>query len=485
VLFRSESLHVHCRDRIATVWLDCPRLHLPMLFDLQEVLRTLRRSKFADVLLFRSSPGDGLPTRPTVDDYETLQRSNDRREFSRIGQETFQQLVALSNDIPTVAWIDGVCLDAGLELALACDFRVAVTRAETRFGMTWFEAGLLPCWGLSNLLPRCLGLQKAVQFVTRQECVSARRAHQLGLVDHTFSPRSANTELWWFLAEILDQAPRSRSKRLLVSNLSPHRWINCRWLRRQQPATHHELRQQVIGAMYHGWQNGRVAGLLAERSAFVDFGVHPRWAGCRRLCQQSEANAHRWKNVQLPQRVGFTKLDTLIEPWVALAITHELELALPSVSTHSLREFLVRHIDSKTWHWFDADRWFRHIRRNELALHECDFIFVTGSPQEQMYHLRKLDQELPTTTILVATRFSENLLYRGFDWTCPQRIVSLDFQASPIFDRAVRIRCSPETPTKVVLQLAALLDRAGYWPLLGSASENVNQTPGTTPIAAA
>jgi len=84
---------------------------------------------------------------------------------------------------PSVAVIDGVCLGGGLELALACDLRVATDDERTALGFPEVKLGLLPGWGGTVRLPRLVGPGPAVELMAAGESVDGRAAARLGLVD--------------------------------------------------------------------------------------------------------------------------------------------------------------------------------------------------------------------------------------------------------------------------------------------------------------
>ena len=82
---------------------------------------------------------------------------------------------------PYVAAIDGNCLGGGLELALACDYRVASARAK--LGLPEIKLGLLPGAGGTQRLPRLIGARAALEFMLKGSSVTARRALELGILD--------------------------------------------------------------------------------------------------------------------------------------------------------------------------------------------------------------------------------------------------------------------------------------------------------------
>jgi 3-hydroxyacyl-CoA dehydrogenase/enoyl-CoA hydratase/carnithine racemase len=105
------------------------------------------------------------------------------------GRELFGRLSTCA--WPTVAVIDGVCLGGGLELALACDFRVATTAAHTALGLPEVKLGLLPGWGGTVRLGRLIGPGPAIEFSAAGEPVDGATARRLGIVDACVPPEEA------------------------------------------------------------------------------------------------------------------------------------------------------------------------------------------------------------------------------------------------------------------------------------------------------
>jgi len=100
-------------------------------------------------------------------------------EFSRIGQKVFGKIEEMSK--PVIASINGFALGGGLELALACDFRVAAEHAE--LGSPEIILGLIPGWGGTQRLVRIVGLAKAKEVVMLGNKVKADEALKIGLVN--------------------------------------------------------------------------------------------------------------------------------------------------------------------------------------------------------------------------------------------------------------------------------------------------------------
>lgn len=97
----------------------------------------------------------------------------------RRGHAAFSRLAALG--APTVAAIDGVCVGGGLELALACDSRVAAEE-RAQIGLPETMLGIFPAFGGTTRLPRLVGLSTACDLILTGRTVDAKRAEKMGLV---------------------------------------------------------------------------------------------------------------------------------------------------------------------------------------------------------------------------------------------------------------------------------------------------------------
>jgi 2-(1,2-epoxy-1,2-dihydrophenyl)acetyl-CoA isomerase len=86
----------------------------------------------------------------------------------------------------SIAAINGVAIQTGLSLALACDFRIASTGA--RLGSATLRFGLLPDEGGQYLLVQLIGVAKTIDFLMRKRIVSAQEALELGLVHEVVAP---------------------------------------------------------------------------------------------------------------------------------------------------------------------------------------------------------------------------------------------------------------------------------------------------------
>jgi 2-(1,2-epoxy-1,2-dihydrophenyl)acetyl-CoA isomerase len=124
------------------------------------------------------------------------------RSFMELGHELVQKLRRLPK--PVVASVNGPALGAGMNLALACDLRIASDRAT--FAQAFVHLGLHPDWGGTYFLPRLVGVGRAMEMFFLGDPVDAAEAHRLGLVNFLV-PHDRLADETSRLAERLAEAP--------------------------------------------------------------------------------------------------------------------------------------------------------------------------------------------------------------------------------------------------------------------------------------
>ena len=108
---------------------------------------------------------------------------------------------------PVIAAIEGHCLTGGLELALACDLRVAGEGAS--FGATCARLGTLPAFGATQRLPRLIGASKALELLFLAEPIGVDEAHRIGLINRKTARGAALEACRGMATTLLERAPLS------------------------------------------------------------------------------------------------------------------------------------------------------------------------------------------------------------------------------------------------------------------------------------
>jgi enoyl-CoA hydratase/carnithine racemase len=136
------------------------------------------------------------------------------KEFSVKGQQVFSKLEDMTK--PVVAAILGYALGGGLELALACDFRVAADNAE--LGFPEIKMGFIPAWGGTQRLPSIAGVAEAKRLIMLGERVQADEACKMGLVDKVVSLKELEAEAEALAQRLCELQPAALKHAKLVVN---------------------------------------------------------------------------------------------------------------------------------------------------------------------------------------------------------------------------------------------------------------------------
>ncbi len=116
-----------------------------------------------------------------VNEFVKFASADEALAFTRKGWDMTQKLRDLP--FPTTAMVNGFCMGGGLELALACRYRVALDDPKTRFAFPEVMLGIWPFWHGLMWLPKLVGPTAALDMLLTGKAIDARRAKRIGLVD--------------------------------------------------------------------------------------------------------------------------------------------------------------------------------------------------------------------------------------------------------------------------------------------------------------
>ena len=109
-----------------------------------------------------------------IKEFTRFANAEEALAFNRLGWDTLQKLRELP--FPSTAMVNGFCMGGGLELALACRFRVALDEPKTRFAFPEVMLGIWPTWHGLQWLPKLVGPAAALDMILTGRTVNARRA---------------------------------------------------------------------------------------------------------------------------------------------------------------------------------------------------------------------------------------------------------------------------------------------------------------------
>jgi len=175
-----------CKEGIATLTLNCKddkvnKLTSPVLREFQNYLKEIRSDSAVKLLAICSAKKDMFIAGADIDEIKNITTPDEAAKKAQAGQGIFNQLEDMP--MPTVACINGICLGGGLELALACTWRIAVDSARCKIGLPEVSLGIIPGFGGTQRLPKLIGLTKSLPILLSGKPLTAPKAYKAGVVD--------------------------------------------------------------------------------------------------------------------------------------------------------------------------------------------------------------------------------------------------------------------------------------------------------------
>lgn len=203
-------------------------LSLPVLDEFRQILERLEERMPAGVAIASGKPR-GFIAGADIREFAEITRVQPALEKIYMGQSIMDQLDRLS--CPTVAVINGFCLGGGLELALSCDYRIALDDPDVRFSFPEIKLGIHPGYGGTVRALRHLNPLTAMDLMLTGRSIDARRAKRIGLVDHVVPARQMSNAARQLL---LNRPPKHQAPRLArMLNSRPARRVLAAQMRRQ------------------------------------------------------------------------------------------------------------------------------------------------------------------------------------------------------------------------------------------------------------
>lgn len=243
--------------------------------EMQEVFATLEAQKTSlKGMVIHSLKPDNFIAGADVRMLNACQSASEAQALAKQGQEMFQTLSDLP--FPVVAAIHGPCLGGGLELALACHYRVCSDADITRLGLPEVQLGLLPGSGGTQRLPRLIGLLPSLDLILTGKQLRAKKAKQLGVIDACV----VETILLDVAKKyVLDNSGKKRhqantsAKEKLISHTQLGRKLifdQAAKKTKQKTRGNYPAADAILEVIRHGLDRGFKAGLELEAKRFGD-----------------------------------------------------------------------------------------------------------------------------------------------------------------------------------------------------------------------
>lgn len=204
-------------------------LDRPVMEEFSRIVDALTKDTSHKAVIIASAKKSGFIAGADISQFTKFKDIQEATSVLTMGQDILSRLESLK--IPTVAMIEGFCLGGGLELSLACRYRVAEDSSKTRLGLPEVKLGIHPGWGGTVRLPRLIGGMQGLNLILNGHTVSGKAAAKLGFVDAAVPKRQLiHAAKYYALAKPQRHLPTGVQK---LSNQKIMRQLIASYVRKQ------------------------------------------------------------------------------------------------------------------------------------------------------------------------------------------------------------------------------------------------------------
>ncbi len=225
------------KSGVANLVFDLPdekinKLSEPVMLELEKALNVIEGNRAIRVLIITSDKKDIFIAGADINEIRDIRTKEDALAKVSRGQNLISKIAELK--IPTIAVINGACLGGGLELALACKYRVAISNKKTVLGLPEVNLGIIPGFGGTQRLPRLIGLVESLKIILSGKPVDYQKAFKIGLVDDVMREEFFEEKLSLFVTQIiqkgegnayLEKRRKAATKRFIIESILLQKYL--------------------------------------------------------------------------------------------------------------------------------------------------------------------------------------------------------------------------------------------------------------------
>jgi 3-hydroxyacyl-CoA dehydrogenase/enoyl-CoA hydratase/3-hydroxybutyryl-CoA epimerase len=271
------------KGKVAVVTIDCNdskvnKVSSGLLDEIAEVLDKIDPAKI-EGLVIMSGKEDNFVVGADIDEVIAMKTDQEIRKYISRAHQIVNRIDELP--FPVVCCIRGNCLGGGLEVALACDYRIAANSTNTVMGLPEVMIGLLPAAGGTHRLPRLIGLRKALPMMLAGKNLRVRKAKYLGLIDEIVAPYGLQGIGVAKVLELAKKGFKRKRKRSFIDAFlesSFGRGIVFKQARRmvmRQTQGLYPAPLEIIDSVMYGYMEGVKKGLSKDVDRFVKLVMSP------------------------------------------------------------------------------------------------------------------------------------------------------------------------------------------------------------------
>ncbi|MEZ5471760.1 MAG: 3-hydroxyacyl-CoA dehydrogenase NAD-binding domain-containing protein [Marinicella sp.] len=268
-------------NNIATIWMDQPgsevnTLSVSLLDDFTKLIDQIEEDSDIKAAVLISKKENCFIAGADINDFINIADSKEIENLSRNGNKILMRVSKMKK--PMIAAINGACLGGGLEVAMACHYRIATTDKKTVFGLPEMKLGLLPGGGGTQRLVKLTNLRYALDALLTGKNIYPFSAQKAGLVDSLVHKEG----LYQAALQVATQPIKRKPKKLgLVDkllNTKPGRNYVLKKAREtvmRKTRGNYPAPLKILDCVETGLEHGMAAGLEAEAMGFGELHATP------------------------------------------------------------------------------------------------------------------------------------------------------------------------------------------------------------------
>lgn len=223
----------------------------PVMEEFSQIVDSLiLNTHYAGVIL-TSAKKSGFIAGADIAQFTQFKDIDEATNMLRLGDQILGKLESLK--MKTVAMIDGFCLGGGLEMALACRFRVVEESAKTRLGLPEIKLGIMPGWGGTVRLPRKMGAMQGLNMILSGHTVSGKAAAKLGIADVAVPRRELVRAAKYYILN--NEAPKQLKPWVKLQNNKLSRQVLGHFMRKKLRAKVNPMHYPAPFDVINNWEH--------------------------------------------------------------------------------------------------------------------------------------------------------------------------------------------------------------------------------------
>ncbi|MCV9930413.1 enoyl-CoA hydratase-related protein [Flavobacterium sp. LS1R49] len=213
-----ENILISIEEKIATITINRPTklnaLNKTTINDLQKAFKLLAKNNDVRVIVLTGSGEKAFVAGADISEFANYSIEEGTALAAEGQEKLFDFIENLKK--PVIAAVNGFALGGGLELAMACHFRIASDNAK--MGLPEVSLGLIPGYGGTQRLPQLVGKGRAMEMIMTAGMINAEEAKQYGLVNHVVPQNELIAYCNTIAEKIIKNAPYAISKAIKAIN---------------------------------------------------------------------------------------------------------------------------------------------------------------------------------------------------------------------------------------------------------------------------